>query len=152
MFKIRTILCPVDFSDASRKAVRYAHEFAVSMGAAMFLLNVVEPRPMAVDLSLNYIPLEEDLEKAAEADLDALKNELLREGLKVESSVEIGNPSDVILEKAAELDVNLVIMGSHGKKGLSRLIMGSVAETVVRKADCPVLIVKSAEKEFIEEQ
>lgn len=152
MFKIRTILCPVDFSDASRKAVRYAHEFAVSMGAAMFLLNVVEPRPMAVDLSLNYIPLEEDLEKAAEADLDTLKNELLREGLKVESSVEIGNPSDVILEKAAELDVNLVIMGSHGKKGLSRLIMGSVAETVVRKADCPVLIVKSAEKEFIEEQ
>ncbi len=152
MFKIRTILCPVDFSDASRKAVRYAHEFAVSMGAAMFLLNVVEPRPMAVDLSLNYIPLEEDLEKAAEADLDALKNELLGEGLKVESSVEIGNPSDVILEKAAELDVNLVIMGSHGKKGLSRLIMGSVAETVVRKADCPVLIVKSAEKEFIEEQ
>ena len=152
MFKIRTILCPVDFSDASRKAVRYAHEFAVSMGAAMFLLNVVEPRPMAVDLSLNYIPLEEDLEKAAETDLDALKNELLGEGLKVESSVEIGNPSDVILEKAAELDVNLVIMGSHGKKGLSRLIMGSVAETVVRKADCPVLIVKSAEKEFIEEQ
>jgi universal stress protein A len=132
--------------------VRYAHEFAVSMGASMFLLNVVEPRPMAVDLSLNYIPLEEDLEKAAEADLDALKNELLGEGLKVESSVEIGNPSDVILEKAAELDVNLVIMGSHGKKGLSRLIMGSVAETVVRKADCPVLIVKSAEKEFIEEQ
>ncbi len=91
-------------------------------------------------------------EKAAEEDLDVLKNELLAEGLKVESSVEIGNPADVILEKTAELDVNLVIMGSHGKKGLSRLIMGSVAETVVRKANCPVLIVKSDEKEFIEEQ
>ncbi|MBM3161964.1 MAG: universal stress protein [Chlorobi bacterium] len=152
MFKIRTILCPVDFSDASRKALRYAHEFSVSMGASMFLLNVVEPRPMAVDLSLNYIPLEEDLEKAAEADLNELKNGLLAKGLKVEGSVEIGNPADVILEKASELDVNLIIMGSHGKKGLSRLIMGSVAETVVRKADCPVLIVKSAEKEFIEEQ
>ncbi|MEE9905646.1 universal stress protein [Chlorobium sp.] len=152
MFKIRTILCPVDFSDASKKAVRYAHEFAVSMGASMFLLNVVEPRPMAVDLSLNYIPLEEDLEKASTEDLDALKQGLLDEGLKVESTVEIGNPADVILEKAADLDVNLIIMGSHGKKGLSRLIMGSVAETVVRKANCPVLIVKNDEKEFIGEQ
>ncbi|MBN1279555.1 MAG: universal stress protein, partial [Chlorobiaceae bacterium] len=110
------------------------------------------PRPMAVDLSLNYIPLEEDLEKAAMEDLDVLKQELLDEGLKVESSVEIGNPAEMILEKASELDVNLIIMGSHGKKGLSRLIMGSVAETVVRKADCPVLIVKNDEKEFIEDQ
>jgi len=61
----------------------------------------------------------------------------------------IGNPADSILENIEMFNVNLVIMGSHGKKGLSRLIMGSVAETVVRKANCPVLIVKSEEKEFI---
>ena len=149
MFKIHVILCPVDFSDASRKAVQYAKEFAAGMGASIHILNVVEPRPMAVDITLNYVPLEEDLEKAAAEDLQVILQELIQAGLKAECSVEFGNPSDVILEKAADLDVNLVIMGSHGKKGLSRLIMGSVAETVVRKANCPVLIVKSEEKEFI---
>lgn len=149
MFKIHSILCPVDFSDASRKAVQYAREFASNMGASVYLLNVVEPRPMAVDITLNYVPLEEDLEKAAAADLQVILQELLSAGLRAECAVEFGNPSDVILEKADEYDVNLVIMGSHGKKGLSRLIMGSVAETVVRKANCPVLIVKSEEKEFI---
>ncbi len=149
MFKIHTILCPVDFSDASRKAVQYAKEFATSMGSVVHLLNVVEPRPMAVDITLNYVPLEEDFEQAAEEDLQIIVQEFQLAGLKVESSIEIGNPSDVILDKSQDLDVNLLIMGSHGKKGLSRLIMGSVAETVVRKANCPVLIVKAEEREFI---
>ena len=149
MFKIHSILCPVDFSDASRKAVQYAREFAAGMGSSIYLLNVVEPRPMAVDITLNYVPLEEDLEKAAQEDLDVVLQDLLVAGLKAESAVEIGNPADVILEKSGAPDINLVIMGSHGKKGLSRFIMGSVAETVVRKAQCPVLIVKAEEKEFI---
>jgi len=149
MFKIHTILCPVDFSDASRKAVQYAREFAAGMGASIHLLTVVEPRPMAVDITLNYVPLEEDLEKAAAEDLKVILDELVTSGLKAECSIEFGSPADAILDKAEALDVNLLIMGSHGKKGLSRLIMGSVAETVVRKANCPVLIVKSEEKEFI---
>ena len=149
MFKIHAILCPVDFSDASRKAVRYAQEFAGNMGASVYLLNVVEPRPMAVDISLNYVLLEEDLEKASLEDLDLILQDFLKAGLRAQCGVEIGNPADVILDKIDTLNVNLVIMGSHGKKGLSRLIMGSVAETVVRKANCPVLIVKAEEKEFI---
>jgi universal stress protein A len=152
MFKIKTILCPVDFSDVSKKAVRYAQEFALGMGASLMLLNVVEPRPMAVDISLNYVPLEEDLEKAATEDLELLLGELRATGINADGLVRIGNPADIILERLNELDVNLVIMGSHGKKGLSRLLMGSVAETIVRRAVCPVLIVKDDEKEFIGEE
>jgi nucleotide-binding universal stress UspA family protein len=90
-----------------------------------------------------------DLEKAAGEDLALILHELKSGGLKAECAVEIGSPSDVILDTIGRLNANLVIMGSHGKKGLSRLIMGSVAETVVRKANCPVLIVKSEENEFI---
>lgn len=149
MFKIHTILCPVDFSDASKKAIRYAKEFSGNMGASVYLLNVIEPRPMAMDVSLNYVPFEADLEKAAKDDLDVIVQEFKRVGLNAEYGVVIGNPADSILENIEMFNVNLVIMGSHGKKGLSRLIMGSVAETVVRKANCPVLIVKSEEKEFI---
>jgi len=84
MFKIKAILCPVDFSDASRKAVQYAREFASNMGAAVYLLNVVEPRPMAVDITLNYVPLEEDLEKAAAEDLELILHEFMQVGLKAE--------------------------------------------------------------------
>lgn len=152
MFKINNILCPIDFSEASRKAMRYAQEFATGMGAKLWLLNVVEPRPMAVDISLNYVPLEEDLEKAASEDLDDLLKELERAGVEAEGSVRIGNPADVILDQVKELGITMVIMGSHGKKGLSRLLMGSVAETVVRKAACPVLIVKEGPQGFIGEE
>ena len=148
MFKIHTILCPIDFSDASRKAVRYAHEFAVTTRAQIFLLNVVD---IPIESILNNVQLDEDLEKSALENLDVVKNELLSEGLRVESAVKIGDPAEVIIDHAAKLDVNLIIMGSHGKKGLSRLIMGSVAEMVLRNADCPVLIVKKHEKEFIDE-
>lgn len=119
------------------------------MGASVYLLNVVEPQPMAVDISLNYVPLEADLEKAVRQDLEVILQNLVHDGFKAECGVEIGNPAELILEKIDKRNVNLVIMGSHGKKGLSRLIMGSVAETVVRKANCPVLIVKAEEKEFI---
>ena len=79
MFKIHTILCPVDFSDASKKAIRYAQEFAANMGASVYLLNVVEPRPMAVDVSLNYVPFEADLEKAAKDDLEVILKDFHRD-------------------------------------------------------------------------
>jgi universal stress protein A len=152
MIKINTILCPVDFSDAAQKAVSYAKEFAIGTGASIYLLHVIEPIPIPpVDASLNYVQIEEELEKAAEADLNALKVSLASTGLKVDGSLEIGNAADIILEKAEELKVNFIIMGSHGRKGLNRLIMGSVADAVIRKSDCPVLIVKRGEKEFIGE-
>jgi universal stress protein A len=151
MFKITTILCPVDFSDASLTAVSYAKEFAAFTGASIFLLHVVEPVPMPpVDTSLNYVEVEEVLEKAAEDDLNALITSISREGAKVDGTMAIGKAAEIIIEKAAELNANFIIMGSHGRKGLNRLIMGSVADAVVRRSDCPVLIVKSGEKDFID--
>jgi universal stress protein A len=152
MFKITTILCPIDFSDVSLKAVDYAKAFASVTGASIFLLHIVEPVPMPpVDTSLNYVEVEDVLEKAAEKDLNALKSSLAAEGAKVDGTMEIGKAADIIIEKASELNANFIIMGSHGRKGLNRLIMGSVADAVIRRADCPVLIVKSGEKEFIDE-
>jgi universal stress protein A len=151
MITIKSILCPVDFSEASLNAVRYACEFAKAMNAKVYLLNVVEPRPMVADMSMNYIPLEEDLEKAATEDIDVMKSDIVKKGIAALSDIRIGQPADIILTLAADPEINLVIMGSHGKTGLSRLLMGSVAEEVVRKSPCPVLIVKAQEKEFIAE-
>lgn len=152
MITIKSILCPVDFSDASKNAYRYAFEFAKSMGSKMILLNVIEPRPIAADMSLNYIPLEEDLAAAAREDFAPLVSDAQAKGIDVSADVMIGMPAETILQQIADLDVSLLIMGSHGKTGLSRLLMGSVAEAVVRKAQIPVLIVKANEKEFISEE
>ncbi|HWR01091.1 MAG TPA: universal stress protein [Chlorobaculum sp.] len=149
MITIKSILCPIDFSDASTNAFRYACEFAKAMGSKIILLNVVEPRPMAADMTLNYIPLEEDLAGAAEEDFKTLVQEAESKGIAVQADVMIGMPADLILSQAADADVSIIIIGSHGKTGLSRLLMGSVAEAVVRKAKIPVLIVKAEEKEFI---
>jgi nucleotide-binding universal stress UspA family protein len=152
MITIKSILCPMDFSDASKNAYRYACEFARSMGSGVVLLNIIEPRPIAADMSLNYIPLEEDLAAAAREDFIPLISEAQAKGIDVSADVMIGMPAEVILQQAVDLDVSLLIMGSHGKTGLSRLLMGSVAEAVVRKAQVPVLIVKAVEKEFISEE
>jgi nucleotide-binding universal stress UspA family protein len=142
----------MDFSDASKNAYRYACEFAKSMGSKVILLNVIEPRPIAAEMSLNYIPLEEDLAAAAREDFIPMVKEAETAGIDVSADVTIGLPAESILQHVAELDVNLLIMGSHGKTGLSRLLMGSVAEAVIRKAAVPVLIVKANEKEFISEE
>ncbi len=151
MITISSILCPLDFSDASKNAFRYACEFARSMGSKIHVLNVVEPRPMAADMTLTYIPVEEDLEQAATEELGPLVAEARQTGLAISTEVVVGIPVDTILEKLDEHDVSLLIMGSHGKTGLTRFLMGSVAEGVVRKANIPVLIVKAEEKEFISE-
>jgi len=152
MITIKSILCPMDFSDASKNAYRYACEFAKSMGSKVILLNVIEPRPIAAEMSLSYIPLEEDLVAAAREDFIPMVKEAETAGIDVSADVTIGLPAESILQHVAELDVNLLIMGSHGKTGLSRLLMGSVAEAVIRKAAVPVLIVKANEKEFIGER
>lgn len=149
MITINSILCPIDFSDASTNAFRYACEFAKAMGSKIIFLNVVEPRPMVADMTLNYIPLEEDLAKAATEDLKPLVQEAESKGIAVQADVMIGTPAELILSQAAEFNASIIIMGSHGKTGLSRLLMGSVAEAIVRKARIPVLIVKADEKEFI---
>lgn len=149
MITIKSILCPLDFSDASKNAFRYACEFAVSMGSKIHLLHVVEPRPIAADMTLTYIPVEEDLETAAREDIEPLAREAREKGIDVQVEVVIGIPVEVILQQIVDSDASMLIMGSHGKTGLSRLLMGSVAEGVVRKAKVPVLIVKADEKEFI---
>ena len=151
MMTIKLILCPVDFSDASKNAYRYACEFARSMGSKVLLLNVIEPRPIAADFTLTYIPFEESLSATAREEFIPMVDEAKAAGVDISADVIPGIPEEVILQQIIDRDASMVIMGSHCKTGLTRLLMGSVAEAVVRKASIPVLIVKADEKEFISE-
>lgn len=137
MLNIQTILCPTDLSETSLKAVPLATEFARIHGADLHLLNV--------HLLHSITPSEEDVPFPGEAEARSAL-ETSAEGIqwsRVVHEVTRGvNAAPTILDYAADHDVDLIVMGSHGRRGFRRLLLGSVTEEVVRTARCPVLVVR----------
>jgi universal stress protein A len=140
MLTVRTILHPTDFSDRSRAATQVARALAVNHGARLIMIHVV---PFAIVAS-EVLPPPTDLTPYRDR-LERLRAELDGADLKhpVETGVSEGIPADEILRNAEDAGCDLIVMASHGRTGLSRLLMGSVTEAVMRRARCPVLIVKS---------
>jgi nucleotide-binding universal stress UspA family protein len=144
---LNRILVPVDFSAHSQKAVRYATTLANKFGARVSLIHVVEdPFVTGAWQSEAFIPnipeLLDALLTAAQNQLAALKKDLAAHGLVVETKVITGRPSHAIVEHAAAGHFDLIVMGTHGRTGLSHALLGSVAERVVQKAPCGVLTVR----------
>jgi len=139
MLPIRTILHPTDFSEQSEYALRLACALARDHDARLILLHVAAP-PVAVYGGDFLIP-------APEIPHDEEKEKLDQLGvpfpLPVERRVVEGDAATEILRVAKETDADLIVMGTHGRTGLRRLLMGSVAELVVRRASCPVLTLKT---------
>ena len=134
------ILVPVDFSDGSKAALAAADAMAKSAGASLTLLHV---HPMTVVSVLDYTYAEppELVAEAVQAiteRLDKWAAELDSDASKVKTEVRTGQPATEILDAAADHD--LIIMGTHGRSGVDRFLMGSVAERVVRGAKCSVLV------------
>lgn len=143
------VLVPTDFTEGSRTALAIARAFAQSTGAEVTLLHVV--KPMSSVLSSALMPLGDTWSpppKAAMERLEALGLATL-ESLATEHGFARfeqleGDPADVVIERAAALDVDVVIMGSRGRRGLARLVLGSVAEKVIRNSHCSVLVARDA--------
>jgi nucleotide-binding universal stress UspA family protein len=141
MLPIRTILVPTDFSEHATYGFRLACAVARDYDARVVLLHVVTPPPIAV-YGEGVLPPE-----PAEPP-DRLR-EQLREIMEREPEVATepqlaeGDAAAEIVRAAGEFGCDLIVMGTHGRTGLGRLLMGSVAEQVVRKAPCPVLTLKS---------
>jgi nucleotide-binding universal stress UspA family protein len=143
MLPIRTILHPTDFSERSELAFRLACSLARVHGAHLIVLHVAE-LPMAVaGEGLVMLPPALDLEPLREQ-LRQIRPEDPK--IPVEHRLVQGAAATEILEMAGETKCDLVVMGTHGRTGLGRLLMGSVAEQVVRKASCPVLTVKTPQR------
>ena len=148
--EIRTILCPLDFSENSEHALLYARAFAQAHDAKLLLLHVVE-LPMSY-LSPEVVLPVDILERQKEAcvqNLTAITEAVRRELPQTEWLLAEGNPFPRIVEMARTHGVDLIVMGTHGRTGLAHALLGSVAEKVVRKAPCPVLTVKHPEHEFV---
>jgi universal stress protein A len=144
---VRSILVPTDFSECARHAVPVAAEFARLLGARVLCLHVVEPvlQPIGWTPAAEPMPapeLGERLEENASRDLPAFSKSEEFAGLEVEDVLAHGEPSAEIVRVAEERGVGLIVISSHGRTGLGRILFGSTAESVVRHARCPVLVVK----------
>ncbi len=150
VFKLKRILVPVDFSECSHKALQYAVPFARQFGATLSLLFVIQPyMPVSDMVPIDVEAIEMQLRSSGEKELAALKA-ALEPDVKAETSVRIGHPHLEIVRAAAELQADLIVLSTHGRTGLSHVLMGSTTERVVRHAKCPVLVLREQEHEFLE--
>jgi nucleotide-binding universal stress UspA family protein len=139
MISIQTILHPTDFSDPSRCALQLACSLARDYGARLIALHVAETT--SIGYAEGVLPPDpEELLAAAQGQLDRL--EVPHGNVRVERRLEPGDAITEILRVAQEAHADLIVMGTHGRTGLGRLLMGSVAEQIVRQAPCPVVTVK----------
>ena len=152
MIQLKRVLVPTDFSEFSRTALTYGCEFAAAFGAELHLLHVVQdvvglvPEPgLAFPPPGNYMA---ELQASAEQALARLPGIPGMEGLNVARATRQGAPFVEIIRYARESDVDLIVLGTHGRTGLAHVLLGSVAERVVRKAPCPVLTVRPSGHEF----
>lgn len=141
MLNFKKILCPVDFDDNSLSALEYALDIARENAATLYLLHVARTPAADMDAPVAIGP-HPHWEQVAQDRLQRIAGQRLDGKVAHEIVVRGGIPETVILEVAAELDADLIVMATHGRTGLSHLILGSVAETVIREASCPVLTVK----------
>jgi universal stress protein A len=149
---LKKILVPVDFSETSKKAFQYALKFVEQFDSEITLLNVVEPisAMIGAPLAVEAFPDAKDELSAAERNLAALVAESHTNGANaVNSSVRIGHAPNEITKAAKDMDVDLIIISTHGYTSWRHLCIGSTAERVVRSAPCPVLVVREKEHEFI---
>jgi nucleotide-binding universal stress UspA family protein len=140
MLAIRTILQPTDFSERSAFALGLACSLARDYGARLILLHVAEPPYTVASEGMLVIPPLVDLEPFRERLQRLLPSD---PKIAVEHRVVPGDPATEILQAAEETHSDVVVLGTHGRTGVARFLMGSVAEQVVRRAPCPVLVVKA---------
>ena len=142
---VTRVLVPIDFSPSSRAALEYATFLVAKFGAALEVLHVWEPPGYVGPDALALLPV-----AAGQPGWERTRDEVMREvelflrkiGPRPGNAtvrVEAGEPSDAILSAAKDGGADLIVMGTHGRTGLSRLLIGSVAEAVLRRATCPVL-------------
>jgi nucleotide-binding universal stress UspA family protein len=148
--QIRSILLPTDFSDCGNYALSYAASLARTFGASIICVHVIEPMVPTVGYSgmteaLPIADITDQLEYSAERELPKLAEREECAGLEVEQMIVHGEAASEIVRVAKERNVDLIVVSSHGRTGLGRILFGSTAEAIVRHASCPVLVVKPSQ-------
>jgi universal stress protein A len=158
MIRLEKILVPVDFSEYSQKAVRYGVELAKDRKASLTLLHVINQRIIDAvhELSVkgykgDFVEVMRKMVSEREAELQQMVPQDWREGLtELNFEIRKGRPSEEVIKYAKEHGMDLIVVGTHGRSALASALLGSVANTVVLRAPCPVLVVRDLEHDFVE--
>jgi len=153
MLTLKTVLVPTDFSDASESALRFGKAMAEAFGASLHVVHVMEDllaHAWAAEVYVSSMPqLRDEIEKESRQRLGALLTDGEKGQFRAETALLAGNPFLEIIRYAKAHDVDLIVMGTHGRGPIAHMLLGSVAEKVVRKSPCPVLTVREAQHEFV---
>jgi len=153
MLALKTVLVPTDFSDASESALRYGKAMALAFGASLHVVHVMEDllaHAWAAEVYVASMPqLRDEIEKESRQRLGTLLTDGERAELRAETALLAGNPFLEIVRYAKAHNIDLIVMGTHGRGPIAHMLLGSVAEKVVRKSPCPVLTVREAQHEFV---
>lgn len=147
--ELSKILVPIDFSDHSRKALQYAIPFARKFNASIDLIYVVEPTVYPADFSFGQVgfpAIEDELRKRGAEELEDLIRKDIAKQVSAKRAVRTGKAFYEILLYAKEEKIDFIIIATHGHSGIEHALFGSTAEKVVRKASCPVLVVRAGER------
>jgi nucleotide-binding universal stress UspA family protein len=155
MVVLKRVLVATDFGEAAAVALNYGRELARRFGASLEVLHVCDNaigRGFGVDgFTVDFSNLQREIETAARKELDALLDEKDEATLQAQTvSVVSATPALAIVEHARRSKADLILMGTHGRGAVAQLLMGSVAERVVRLAPCPVLTVHHPERDFVQ--
>lgn len=150
MILLNSVLVAFDFSDTSKHALTYGHDLAHAFGGRLHVLHVADVISMSAAQFYPEGPGDPEA-KAAELALSQLRDVLAAESVEEAEAVVRVSPSaaHAIVDYAKEVHADVIVVGTHGRSGMSRLLMGSVAEHVMRRAPCPVLVVRPSAHEFV---
>lgn len=149
MLTVQKILCPVDFSEPSLAGLAASVDLAGKFGASievLYVLPILPPQPIDPNYSFQVPEYEILLQQDAETRLAALVKETVPAEIKSTSTVVHGSAGKEIVKYAEEAKVDLIVIASHGHSGWHHLVMGSVAEKVIRHSPCPVFVVRETRK------
>src|SRR4051794_33198336 len=154
MVTLKNVLVATDFGDAADAALAYGRTLAKAFGGTLHVLHVADDVRLAAASAEMYVPIEPELQaqvdEAARTRLAALVIDSDGSGPPTTIAVRPSpSTATVIVQYAGDHQVDLIVMGTHGRRGLAHMLMGSVAERVVRTAPCPVLTVHHPEREFV---
>jgi len=152
MIELKTILAPTDFSETSKVALNHAKALAEKFGATLHLLHVLpDPHAQAWSIEAAGVPVDElqtRWGREAKARLDEALTDAERSQLHAVTETRVGHPFLEIIRYAKANDVDLIVIGTHGRGAIEHMLLGSVAEKVVRKAPCAVLTVREGQPSF----
>ena len=141
---VKVILVPVDFSNNSKKILHDAEKFATKFGAKLSLIFVVQSFDDYSGFFVPHMPIaqfQDDLLNSARKKMDHFVEDNLSEAAGCTTEVRVGDVAEEIINYAETSNVDMIIMGTHGYRGVERILFGSVAEQVVKTAPCPVLTI-----------